>query len=68
MSSGASQEQAPDRAGRVAAIPVMLMATLGSQLVFPLYSRALRAGQDLRTVFARVHPLFAGFAELTLNF
>jgi O-antigen/teichoic acid export membrane protein/pSer/pThr/pTyr-binding forkhead associated (FHA) protein len=51
-------------AAQLAAIPILLMITLGSQLVFPLYSRSLRAGQDLRSVFARVHPLFAGFAAL----
>ena len=49
-------------AAQIAAIPTMLMVVLGSQLVFPLYS--LDAGQDLRTVFMRVHPLFTGFAAL----
>jgi O-antigen/teichoic acid export membrane protein len=51
-------------AATLASIPTLLMATLGSQLVFPLYSRALHSGRDSGTVFPRVHLLFAGFAAL----
>lgn len=51
-------------AATLASIPTLLMATLGSQLVFPLYSRALHAGRDPGSVFPRVHALFAGFAAL----
>ena len=51
-------------ANQLAAIPTMLMITLGSQMVFPLYSRALHAGQDVRAVYVRVHPLFTGFAAV----
>ncbi len=51
-------------AATLASIPTLLMATLGSQLVFPLYSRALHAGRQPGSVFPRVHVLFAGFAAL----
>jgi O-antigen/teichoic acid export membrane protein len=54
-------------ATQMAAVPTMLMLTLASQLVFPLYSRALNAGHDLGAVYARVHPLFTGCAAVLVT-
>jgi O-antigen/teichoic acid export membrane protein len=42
-------------AAMLAAVPTMLMAALGGQLLFPLYSRMLHAGHDLRSAVARPH-------------
>jgi O-antigen/teichoic acid export membrane protein len=49
-------------AAQLAAIPGQLMATLSWQLVFPLYSRRIQAGEDIRGAVATVHPLAAGTA------
>jgi O-antigen/teichoic acid export membrane protein len=49
-------------AAQLAAIPGQLMATLSWQLVFPLYSRRVQAGEDVRGAVATVHPLAAGVA------
>jgi O-antigen/teichoic acid export membrane protein len=49
-------------AAQLAAIPGQLMATLSWQLVFPLYSRRIHAGEDVRGAVAAVHPLAAGVA------
>jgi O-antigen/teichoic acid export membrane protein len=49
-------------AAQLAAIPGQLMATLAWQLVFPLYSRRLQAGEEIQTVVADVHPKAAGVA------
>jgi O-antigen/teichoic acid export membrane protein len=49
-------------AAQLAAIPGQLMATLSWQLVFPLYSRRIRAGEDVRGAVAAIHPLAAGVA------
>jgi O-antigen/teichoic acid export membrane protein len=49
-------------AAQLAAIPGQLMATLAWQLVFPLYSRRIRAGEDVRGAVASVHPLAGGVA------
>jgi O-antigen/teichoic acid export membrane protein len=52
---------------QLAAIPTTLMLVLGNQLIFPLYSRALHAGLDLRGVLARSHPFFTGFAAFLVS-
>jgi O-antigen/teichoic acid export membrane protein len=49
-------------AAQLAAIPGQLMATLSWQLVFPLYSRRVQAGEDVRGAVAIVHPIAAGVA------
>jgi O-antigen/teichoic acid export membrane protein len=49
-------------AAQLAAIPGQLMATLAWQLVFPLYSRRIQAGEDVHGAVATVHPLAAGTA------
>lgn len=49
-------------AAAIALMPVQLMLTMAWQLVFPLYSRLTQAGHDVRSAFARVHPLAAGSA------
>jgi O-antigen/teichoic acid export membrane protein len=49
-------------AAQLAAIPGQLMATLSWQLVFPLYSRRVQAGEDVRGAVATVHPLAGGVA------
>lgn len=49
-------------AAQLAMIPGQLMATLTWQLVFPLYSRRLQAGDEVQTAVAFVHPRAAGFA------
>jgi O-antigen/teichoic acid export membrane protein len=49
-------------AAQLAAIPGQLMATLSWQLVFPLYSKRVQAGEDIRGAVADVHPLAAGVA------
>jgi O-antigen/teichoic acid export membrane protein len=48
----------------LAAVPVLVMNSLGAQLVFPLYSRLLRAGRGLREVFGGVHRVVSGFGAL----
>lgn len=49
------------------AIPSALMGALSAQVVFPLYSRVLHAGRTVPEAFARVHPLFAGFAAYAVS-
>jgi O-antigen/teichoic acid export membrane protein len=49
-------------AAQLAAIPGQLMATLSWQLVFPLYSRRVQAGEDVRGAVAAIHPVAAGVA------
>src|SRR5262249_45454292 len=51
----------------LANMPTMLVVTLSGQLVFPLYSRLLQSGQDIRTSFAGIHQAAAGFAALLVT-
>jgi len=52
-------------AGQLVQVPLGLMQTLASQLVFPLYSRLLRAGRAPGEVFASIH-LASGIAGALL--
>jgi O-antigen/teichoic acid export membrane protein len=48
-------------------VPAMLLSTLGAQLAFPLYSRLLAAGRDLREVFSTVQVGLAGVAAYAVS-
>jgi O-antigen/teichoic acid export membrane protein len=54
-------------ADRLVEIPAFVMFSLGSQLVFPLYSRLIQAGRDLGDVFGRVHRTFTSFGALLIG-
>jgi O-antigen/teichoic acid export membrane protein len=43
---------------------MILMATLSSQLISPLYNRLLQSGGDLRATFAGIHRTVAGFGAV----
>lgn len=49
-------------AWQLARLPTLLLTELGHQLVFPLYSRLLRNGVDLKQSFESVHASTTGFA------
>lgn len=51
-------------AATLANLPMILMATLSSQLISPLYSRLLQSGGDLRATFAGIHRTVAGFGAV----
>ena len=51
-------------AAMLVAMPTILTITLGLQLVFPYYSRSLRAGRPIREVYGRVHLVLKAFAGL----
>jgi O-antigen/teichoic acid export membrane protein len=52
-------------AGQLVQVPLGLMQTLAAQLVFPLYSRLIRAGRAPAEVFASIH-LASGMAGALL--
>lgn len=54
-------------AANLAAMPATLMVTMGWQLVFPLYSRMHQSGADIRRLFARIHPVAAGFGGFFIS-
>lgn len=51
-------------AAMLANMPTLLMTTLGSYLVFPLYSRLLNSGHDIRDTFGKVHLAVGAFSAL----
>lgn len=51
-------------AAMLACMPTLLMTTLGSYLVFPLYSRLLNSGRDIRETFGHVHGAVGSLSVL----
>lgn len=48
-------------------MPTLLVTTLGSYLVFPLYSRLLNSGRDIRETFGNVHQVVGGFSAMMVT-
>jgi O-antigen/teichoic acid export membrane protein len=51
----------------LAAIPIGLFGTIAMQLIFPLYSRMLKRGRSVPTIFAGIHPASAGLAAFLVS-
>jgi O-antigen/teichoic acid export membrane protein len=49
------------------AIPSALLGSLASQVVFPAYARVLHGGRTVAEAYARVHPVFGGFAAYAVS-
>jgi O-antigen/teichoic acid export membrane protein len=53
-------------AGQFAGLPTTLAQVAGDQIIFPMYGRMRRAGEDLSAGFAKLHAAAAGVAALPI--